>query len=317
MDSCNCRAGPGYFYSLDKSTWNTNDRLGLLIMLLLLCMIALGSYTFYLWRKGAMIRNWFIATCTTIGIFAVIMSYRPILLLYAPSSLLSNTIRTPEFLDRKMYFPNHILFEEPESFTLLKKEVSNMLTKTQNGDLLTLTKDTYSGENKYIGSDTKMENGKTLGWRILNIKVGQDYTSIAKTHFPHLVSLLNQIPEVKSCVVSVIQPGIKIPIHVGYYKGILRYMIPTHIPKDRKNVFLCVNGKKYKWTEGVGVLWDDTYLHKVYNNTDEIRVVIYMDVVRPLSSPLVYSINNWIIDQATGSSVVKKEIMDTEIQVKI
>jgi aspartyl/asparaginyl beta-hydroxylase (cupin superfamily) len=80
--------------------------------------------------------------------------------------------------------------------------------------------------------------------------------------------VLRKLPEVTSCVVSVLEPGIHIPIHVGYYKGIMRYMIPTHIPKDKDNVFLCVNGIKYSWTEGEGVLWDDTFSHKVYNKKD-------------------------------------------------
>jgi hypothetical protein len=315
--NCNCRSDGGHYYSLDKSTWNNNDRLGVLMIILLASIVCLLSYTIYCWKKGYPIKNGLLYSGIAIGILSVIMFYKPILLLYAPSAILSNSIRTPEFLDRKVYFPNHILFEEKESFTKLKKEVSDMLSNTQNGDSLTLTKNTYSGENDYIGSDTRIENGKTLGWRILNIKIGDEYTSIAKQHFPHLVSILDEIPEVRSCVVSVIQPGIRIPIHVGYYKGILRYMIATHVPKDRNNVFLCVNGKKYKWTEGVGVLWDDTYLHKVYNNTNESRVVIYMDVIRPLTSTFANILNYWILDQATGSSIVKKEIQDTEVQVKI
>ena len=51
-------------------------------------------------------------------------------------------------------------------------------------------------------------------------------------------------------------------------------------PKDRKNVFICVNGEKYSWKEGEGVVFDDTYPHKVYNNTDQDRVVLYIDVER-------------------------------------
>ena len=97
--------------------------------------------------------------------------------------------------------------------------------------------------------------------------------------------------------------------------GIMRYMIPVVVPKDRENVFLCVNELKYCWTEGVGVLWDDTYPHKVYNNTDEIRVVIYMDVVRPLSWGL-NALNLLIIKLTCSSKIVKDEIKRTEIHVK-
>ena len=95
----------------------------------------------------------------------------------------------------------------------------------------------------------------------------------------------------------------------------MRYMMPLIVPKDRDNVFLCVNEKKYNWTEGVGVLWDDTYPHKVYNNTKEIRVVIYMDVLRPLPN-LLSKFNKFIVKLASNSQIVKDEIRRTEIQIK-
>lgn len=314
---CSCKADTGYNYSLDKSSWNKKDQYGILVIILFMCILIGLMNSAYLWNRGLSCKKWFIGTGIILCVLVGIILYRPILLIYAPSAILSYSLKTPEFLDRTVYFPNHSLFEDPKSFSLLKQEVTDMLYATHGGDTLRFTKDTYSGENSYIGSDIKKKDGKTLGWRILNIKVGEEYSKIAKTHFPHLVKLLKKVPEIKSCIISVLQPGIKIPIHVGYYKGIMRYMIPTHVPTDRNKVFLCVNGKKYKWTEGKGVLWDDTFLHKVYNNTNENRVVIYMDVVRPLDSPLANQLNNWFITKATGSTIVKEEIKNTEIQVKI
>ena len=73
---------------------------------------------------------------------------------------------------------------------------------------------------------------------------------------------------------------------------------------------------KYHWKEGKGELWDDTYPHKVYNNTNEIRVVIYMDVKRPYEGILKY-FNDFIINLTVNSNIVKNEIKKTEIQVKI
>ena len=103
---------------------------------------------------------------------------------------------------------------------------------------------------------------------------------------PFLCKILDTMPEVSSCALSLLEPKIKIPIHNGYYKGIMRFMLPIKIPKDKKNVFLCNNGIKYHWKEGNPVLWDDTYPHKVYNNTNEIRIVLYMDIERPFKNPI-------------------------------
>ena len=181
------------------------------------------------------------------------------------SALITLTTRTPEFLDKDAYFPMNRVFEDPENFKALKEEVENILEKTGGGDSLTMTSDTFSGENKYIGSDIRRENGKTKAWRVINIKAGDEYSAVAHKYFPSLVRILRGCPQIGTCAISVLQDGVHIPIHVGYYKGIMRYMIPVVVPKDRENVFLCVNELKYCWMEGVGVLWDDTYPHKVYN----------------------------------------------------
>ena len=260
--------------------------------------------------------NYAIILCILLILVKRIHDY-PIHLLYIPSSIISYFTRTPEFLDKDMYFPNNRIFEKPENFIILKKEVNNMLSLTNNGNTLGLTKNTYGGNNTAIGDNIiKNDNNIIRAWRILNIKAGDTYSSDAIRYFPHLVQLLNTMPEVVSCVISILEEGVKIPIHVGYYKGIMRYMIPIIVPKDRDNIFLCVNEIKYHWTEGNGVLWDDTYPHKVYNNTNEIRVVIYMDVKRPYEG-IIKCFNDLIIDLAANSKVVKDEIKKTEIQVKI
>lgn len=320
--NCFCKSENGYSYSTENSSWNENDRMGLFVFTLLLTIIILSCYVLYKWNT--FVGNTFSIFITIIFILGCIIIYliysRPILLLYIPSSILSYFIKTPPFLNRKQYFPNHDLFEQKKQFESIRNEVDTMLQRTNGGNTLTLTKDSYSGENAYIGSDIKEVDGKKRAWRLLNIKVGNLYTKDALEHFPTLVGILRKVPEVTSCVVSVLEPGIRIPIHVGYYKGIMRYMIPTHIPKDRKNVFLCVNGIKYSWTEGEGVLWDDTFVHKVYNNTDEVRVLIYMDVIRPLDNESISwlnGINKWFINKATGSSIVQEEIKRTERQIPI
>jgi hypothetical protein len=69
-------------------------------------------------------------------------------------------MRTPEFLEKDAYFPMNRVFEDPANFAVLKEEVENILEKTGGGDSLTMTSDTFSGQNTYIGSDIRRENGK-------------------------------------------------------------------------------------------------------------------------------------------------------------
>jgi hypothetical protein len=305
-----CKAESGYKKINDNFTFNKKDMSGL-INIFLLSTAGLLGITAVAQQSQYCLYGAF----TSFGVLAGRIYKNPIEALYMMSALITLTTRTPEFLDKDAYFPMNRVFEDPENFKALKEEVENILEQTGDGDSLPMTSETFSGQNKYIGSDIRRENGKTKAWRVINIKAGDEYSPVAHKYFPSLVRLLQTVPQIGTCAISVLQDGVHIPIHVGYYKGIMRYMIPIVVPKDRENVFLCVNELKYCWTEGVGVLWDDTYPHKVYNNTDEIRVVIYMDVVRPLSWGL-NQLNLFILRLACNSKIVKDEIKRTEIQVK-
>ena len=305
-----CKSESGYKKINDNFTFNKKDKTGL-INIFLLSTAGLLGITAVAQQSQYCLYGAF----TSFGVLAGRIYKNPIEALYMMSALITLTTRTPEFLDKDAYFPMNRVFEDPENFKALKEEVENILEKTGDGDSLTMTSDTFSGQNTYIGSDIRRENGKTKAWRVINIKAGDEYSAVAHKYFPSLVRILRGCPQIGTCAISVLQDGVHIPIHVGYYKGIMRYMIPVFVPKDRENVFLCVNELKYCWTEGVGVLWDDTYPHKVYNNTDEIRVVIYMDVVRPLSWGL-NRLNLFILRLACNSKIVKDEIKRTEIQIK-
>lgn len=303
-----CKFDGGFTESTNHSTWNFKCTVGLVTFLCIIASIILCILTIYY-------QKYKVATITVSSITIIFIIFLPVVILYMVSAMLTIMIRTPEFLDKSTYFPVHTILENPNIFNHLKSEVNNMLQNTRNGNDLTLTRDTYGGLNKNIGKDVKEVDGKTNGWRVLNIKAGKNYSPHAK-HFPLLKKILENHPEIMSCAISVLEPGIKIPIHVGYYKGFMRYMLATHVPVNREDVFLCVNGKKYNWTEGEGVLWDDNYPHKVFNHTEETRVVIYMDIERPFTGMLKH-INRAIMNLAANSKTVKNEVSRTERQVKI
>ena len=315
MNTDLCKIEPPYKLKKNNFSFNKKDEDGIINFFLIMIFIILTI----LYIKKNNIKNnnkhFLYIAIFFISIFIFRIYNKPIQHVYTISSLLTLGIRTPEFLDKDKYFPNNYLFEKPENFQILKKEVLYILSKTDNGDTLQMTSEILNGLTKYIGSHKIIENGKIKAWRIIRISNGDTFTNFANERFPFLVKLLKTTPEVVACAISVLQEGVHIPIHNGYYKGVIRYMIPIIVPKDRENVFLCVNEIKYNWTEGVGILWDDNFPHKVYNNTKEIRVVIYMDVVRNLPG-LLNNFNKFIIKLVNNTKMIKDEIKKTEIQIK-
>ena len=270
----------GYNKKYNNNTFNHKDKLGciclfnfsLLIILIILCIIT-KNFSLYL------------IFIFIIFLICIICYYshkdNKIHILYLFSYIISENTRTPEFLDVDIYFKNHNIFED--NFIILKDEALNYLNVIGGIKKLSFTRDSLNGENSYIGSDMKInDEGIESGWRLVTLKIGSKTTDVCNIYFSKLKKILDEVPEIVACALSILEPGVMIPIHNGYYKGILRYMIPLVVPKDKENCFLWVNGIKYCWTAGKSVLWDDMYPHKVYNNTNENRILFYMDVIRPL-----------------------------------
>ena len=101
---------------------------------------------------------------------------------------------------------------------------------------------------------------------------------------PFTVSLIAQIPELHLAMFSILEPHKHIPEHKGVFKGCLRYHLGLAVPKNGKS-YIEVNGQSHAWREGEGFLFDDTYRHQVVNDTDEVRVVLFCDIERPLPFP--------------------------------
>ena len=93
---------------------------------------------------------------------------------------------------------------------------------------------------------------------------------------------------------SVLSPHSKIKIHRGFYKGVLRFHLGLSTPNS-DDCFIVVDNKKYSWRDGEGVILDDTYLHYVENNTDQDRIILFCDIVRPTKG-YASSLNNFLIN---------------------
>ena len=75
-----------------------------------------------------------------------------------------------------------------------------------------------------------------------------------------------------------------LPPHCGPWSGRLRAHLGLIIP-DTDNCFIRVADQTYHWKNGEVVYFDDTYKHEAFNNTDKLRVVLFMDILRPMKFP--------------------------------
>jgi len=102
---------------------------------------------------------------------------------------------------------------------------------------------------------------------------------------PNTTRLVEAVPGMKTAFFSILSPGKHIPAHRGPYKGVMRYHLGLIVPEPRQQCRIRVGEGIAHWEEGKSLMFDDTYQHEVWNETDGMRVVLFLDVERPLRFP--------------------------------
>lgn len=110
---------------------------------------------------------------------------------------------------------------------------------------------------------------------------------IASCALRHLHSW-NRSPDMKSAFFSVLSPRKHIPAHRGLFKGIIRSHLGIIIPGQAGDCHMRIGDQEICWKDGKVVVFDDTYEHEVWNDTDQTRVVLLIDAVRPFKGHLAW-----------------------------
>ena len=187
----------------------------------------------------------------------------------------NSKIKTPAYLDFEEFFPDHKILEE--NWTEIRQEVEGVI---RSGKTLPKFHEIDDGQSYISDNDGS-------SWSLINLLLYDMWHPKNVGLCPKTTSLIKRLSGVKSAYFSVLSPGKIIPPHVGPYKGIIRYQLALSVPKNGE-CKLVVDGKDYFWKEGEGVLFDDTYLHAVQNNTEEVRIALLLDVKRKIPGFLKY-----------------------------
>lgn len=81
---------------------------------------------------------------------------------------------------------------------------------------------------------------------------------------------------------SVLDPGTEILPHRGVTNSRLVLHLPLIVPPD---CALDVSGEVHYWKEGRCVMFDDTFEHRAWNRSTEVRTILIMDVWNPNLRP--------------------------------
>lgn len=167
-------------------------------------------------------------------------------------------------------FPEHQLFEQQTP--IIRQEIVSYLQQFH-----TLSANTSS-------AITFGKNFAEDGWRVVLLQFYAKHYPHVEQYFPETLKCLQACQgRVHIAMFSILQPFTQIRLHVGPFRGSMRYHLGLFIPSS-PDCYLQLNGEQYRWKNGGSVLFDDTYPHLVVNNTPEVRIVLFLDIQRTAPS---------------------------------
>jgi len=130
------------------------------------------------------------------------------------------------------------------------------------------------------------------GWKRFYLKWYDARHPSAEELCPRTVALLKTLPKVKAAMFAELPPGGKLNKHRDPFAGSLRYHLGLVTPNDDR-CHIIVDGETYSWRDGESVVFDETYVHEAYNQSDANRIILFCDVERPLKWRWAEAFNRW------------------------
>ena len=142
------------------------------------------------------------------------------------------------------------------------------------------------------------------GWTRFYLKWYGSSLISAKSLCPKTTALVESIPNVKGAMFAMLPPGARLVRHRDPFAGSLRYHMGLDTPNDDR-CYINVDGTDYSWRDGEVVMFDETYLHHAENQTEKNRIVLFLDIKRPVWFAPINWINTAFSNVVMAASATK------------
>ncbi|MGH8447056.1 MAG: aspartyl/asparaginyl beta-hydroxylase domain-containing protein [Solimonas sp.] len=140
----------------------------------------------------------------------------------------------------------------------------------------------YGQGNLAIRGDLPGSNFyKDNRWKSFYLKIYDNDIPSAWALAPKTRALIEQVPGMNLALFAVLMPGKRLTQHHDPFAFSVRYSLGLSTPNDER-CGLLVNGQPYTWRDGDSIIFDETYLHAAYNDTETPRIILMTDIDRPL-----------------------------------
>lgn len=146
---------------------------------------------------------------------------------------------------------------------------------------------------RYEEIDAARAKEVSLDWRLFYIKMLGELNDEAKGLCPIIINHLSSIKRVYNVTIAVLEPKVGLAAHRGPYAGILRYHLGIKVPKANPP-HIRVDKQIHVWQEGQSIVIDDVFEHEVINNSEDLRVILIVDFLRPMN-PFLNLVNRGLL----------------------
>lgn len=129
-------------------------------------------------------------------------------------------------------------------------------------------------------SEIPLGPDKLANWHSVLVAEKGQATVQAKKLLPCTAKLVESVPSMLNADLSILRPGTVIGYHKANSRTFLRMHLGIIIPTG--DVCLQLEDQKLSWENGKVMIFDDFYPHSAWNKTEETRVILMVDFLRPM-----------------------------------
>jgi hypothetical protein len=118
------------------------------------------------------------------------------------------------------------------------------------------------------------------GWRQIELMIYGVRYAKRLALFPKTEAVLNRIEGVSTAYFSFLSSHTTIPLHTGDTDAYYRLHLGISIPAPLPSCGFEVAGKQQSWETGKCFAFTDVYPHAAWNDTDQERIVLVVDILR-------------------------------------
>lgn len=163
---------------------------------------------------------------------------------------------------------------------------------------------TSHGRLPHIEDILGEDQGNLGMWRIGVLVADRGTSELARRAFPNTTAAVLAVPGLRAALWSELGPGTVLTEHEGPNAGVLRYHLGVECGEGSA---LRVAGSVVPFTDGVGILFDDTARHGAWNHSEQSRITLFLEIERPL--PRLSSLRNRAVQTMIAADPRRRRII--------